>query len=1065
LKWTAAVEDLGLQPGRRVVVLAPPGQGKTLLTRMTARSLARAARDHLLWQGAGLDDVPLPVVVPLDRLVPEGGAPSPASVLRAFRDTLAAALRGQGCAEVVARYLADHCHEERAWLVLDALDEVSESGKTTLRVLFGALKANAREWACRVLVTSRPGGYEGPRWPFDREYHLAPFAAEQVHAFVDNWFAAGPAQPAAEVRILDLLRHNPAIQKIGENPFLLTLLCAVAEREELPRDLTRARLYDRALRLALGGDRRADQWLPFLQGLAWDLFSRAPRRAEITGDQILSRLRDSDDRPPLAGDEDGLSAQEKAVRLSDELSRARLLVPAAGQRRFVFPHRSFAEYLTASFLARAAHARGWRRACVRWPGADRDSSAEDVVQEIAGQPDWEQVVQFLAGRLAEVDASGLAPLLELLLREDRDDYFRHRLGLAGQCLGELAPAVRARHPALVSRITGGVARRWWDHRRPMESYKPTRVDEAYRQWVEENEPGSEFQYTEAAVGHLARLLPLLARCGGVQGRPGEDPVIPFRQWVGQQLRNPRWQDFAIAAFEALGVEVIDPECLDEYLGLLARLLRDERRRVRWAACEAIGSIGHAVVSRAAPAIAAQVLQQLADLLDEADRANQTRSSTALDIWDALIDTLSGRERKVRWQHFRVPGFATDVEVTPDYLRRAAEFLRRRDQKLRDLRGWLDEMSRKRTASLPLLRWSNDDPIMPLFDPDPVVRRAAQLGVRPFRGPRGHEPAGQLLGQLASTDPAVRWVGVTRAAELGPGAARPEVLGRLVDLLRDERKGLRRQAVAALERIGAGRAGPDVLGALEDRVRDEGEDLTVRWAAGRALERLCGPNELGRFRELLGRQPRSRVGWAGGRFLHSARRAQSATRDILARWWGLAWSDPRAALRGLWSGFWGAPGRLAELGGRGVASARGWFAEDLVTPVALPHLRELGQAVVTSDYLAHIDKMLRSWWDGNAQWMAAELITGLGGAPSLPVRRFRSRLERLLRARDYAVRWAAVRALNSLQPPEVRLVFTSRWLRRAPRNLFTTAGWLKRHLGTWAAKSLDGKKRGPPSASE
>jgi hypothetical protein len=352
LTWAEAQRELD-QPRARSVILAPPGQGKSLLTQMMARELAGRA-STMLWQQVPSDRLPLAVVVPLNvltsREAPAGEPPE-----ESLRASLVHALTAMGCKEV-APYLAAHAHEERSWLFLDALDEVSTHPETekALNRLFAVLRE--ADWRCRVVITSRPYGYRERSLPFDvSEYRLAQFSAGQQRAFIAKW--AGPGD--GQARMAAVLARSPAVEQAAQNPFLLTLVCAIAEDEEMPHDIRRTQLYDRALEKMLGGHNRAAEWLPLLADLAWTLFRRDPRDLRITGQALLEFVRDSDDRPPVSGKAGDLSRLEKATVLCEELRKQRLLVRVAASGDYVFAHRSFAEYLTACYLAGRINKHGW----------------------------------------------------------------------------------------------------------------------------------------------------------------------------------------------------------------------------------------------------------------------------------------------------------------------------------------------------------------------------------------------------------------------------------------------------------------------------------------------------------------------------------------------------------------------------------------------------------------------------------------------------------------------------------------------------------------------------------
>src|SRR5882724_7112984 len=114
-----------------------------------------------------------------------------------------------------------------------------------------------------------------------------------------------------------------------------------------------------------------------------------------------------------------LGARQEAIELRDELIRKRVLVPFEGQRRYLYPHRSIAEYLAAGELARSVkRGSGW-----------------DLVDRKAWDPDWAEVFPFLTGHLAKSPQLA-GRVLVILKDENKDDDFRHRLALAAQCLPE-----------------------------------------------------------------------------------------------------------------------------------------------------------------------------------------------------------------------------------------------------------------------------------------------------------------------------------------------------------------------------------------------------------------------------------------------------------------------------------------------------------------------------------------------------------------------------------------------------------------------------------------------------
>ena len=104
---------------------------------------------------------------------------------------------------------------------------------------------------------------------------------------------------------------------------------------------------------------------------------------------------------------------------------------------------------------------------------------------------------LVAGQLQEP-----SELLELLANPENDDYFRHRLALAGLCLPEVRTEAYTRpHVELpIDRITSVAFLTWWN----------TLVNG-----------------TEWAARHLTRSIPALAHCNG--------RVIPERVHAGNGI--------------------------------------------------------------------------------------------------------------------------------------------------------------------------------------------------------------------------------------------------------------------------------------------------------------------------------------------------------------------------------------------------------------------------------------------------------------------------------------------------------------------------------------------------
>jgi hypothetical protein len=436
--WAAELPQI-----QRAVVQAPPGQGKSLLTQRTAGSLAAKTLDQLSKQEVGLAGATLPIVIPLKTLAQRGGGSVSTETLR---EAIRLALDALGHSSEAARYLADHAHERRIWLLLDALDEVEAEHRGNLTALFAALRQP--EWQCRVVLTSRPYGYRNELDGADvSHYRLAEFSGDQSREFVRRWFTdslvnssgngASALRERSQERMLRLLDTSVAIQRMSQSPFLLTLLCWLVEREATPvpanapaqagrttaasdpfARLTRTQLYGIAVRNLLGMDPHGDvnvqrgvELRPQIGYIALKSFLENAALHPFAVEWLLTAIKEAQDTEPKVN----------PTVVLDELIRKRFLVPIdAGRSAYVFPHRSLLEYLAGWKLADLANTQGW-------------AEIAGLADGRSWLPDWEEVIQFLAGSL-----DNPIPLLEVLSDGGRDDYFRHRLGLAALCLPEIA---------------------------------------------------------------------------------------------------------------------------------------------------------------------------------------------------------------------------------------------------------------------------------------------------------------------------------------------------------------------------------------------------------------------------------------------------------------------------------------------------------------------------------------------------------------------------------------------------------------------------------------------------
>ena len=351
VSWEREMEEMRRGKPRCAVILGPPGQGKTELWRMTARRKALEALQELAKGQISLDRVILPVKMTLRKLS-DSSKEAGESTEAALRRLLRAEVGGE-----VGRYAKEHLQEARVWLFLDALDEVPAERRGLLSEYFQVLE----RWQCHVVITSRPYAFSQWSLPFpeakQRVYRLAPLNDSQAQSLVGAWFGD---KPRGEV-LRNLLRSSVAVRRMAQSPYLLTMLCLVAERRKIDAKIRRTTLYAYAVNDLLGLTReggaeegRGSDLLPMMREVALSLFADGAAKNPIARVRLIALIKDCEEKPPVRGltaqQAGGLHGREKAIYLLQELEEKRFLL-VCGPDEYVAPHRSLLEYLAGAGLA------------------------------------------------------------------------------------------------------------------------------------------------------------------------------------------------------------------------------------------------------------------------------------------------------------------------------------------------------------------------------------------------------------------------------------------------------------------------------------------------------------------------------------------------------------------------------------------------------------------------------------------------------------------------------------------------------------------------------------------
>jgi HEAT repeat protein len=666
-----AERDEDLEPARRwpdvvaeyprLIVLADPGLGKSWLIRSETHRLCQEALAAL----AGDEDLPLiPIPLRCDQLVAAAG--------NTLADAAADHLVAQGILPLRSRAgVQALISAGEAVVLLDALDELGTPEER------GRLKAFLRSWtehageAARCVVTSRIAGYAGPPVSGASEVELLAFTPEDVIAAIAIW----DLSPSTKSRPLNRIK-DPAIAGMARVPLLLALMCSLAaampEEDDLP--ITREELYERVLRWFLTRAHRAeehpkrpelleteiDALLDILAPVAFYFATKPSGWTDLMPSaEVLTAIRSA-----------GTTFTERsqpAAEILQELSvGAGVLVPEGNPSegrspRYLFLHRTIAEYLVARYLA-------------SYPG---DHWLRIVDQHMWFDPDWAEVIRLLG---AQLDPREARRLVQHLLAQDVDP-FHYALLAAVRVLAEridqdqlLAPNQMRAIADAISGLMDHPAARWTAAAQLAAAPRlPHRVLDRLRDRLNDPDPLVRQTTVQALTGHedVALVACLqdeaprvrLAAMKALGTYEGRDVVTALLSLVN----DDHWE-VPKAAVEALGGRD-EPEAR---AGLLACLHSDDefmrqkavKALARWDSPEVVSALldrlndqSHFVGDAACEALAGHMDQALLDellaRLDGGDPLEREAAAKVIASWDepqaleALLDRLSRDDPVVR----------------------------------------------------------------------------------------------------------------------------------------------------------------------------------------------------------------------------------------------------------------------------------------------------------------------------------------------------------------------------------------------------------------------------------
>jgi hypothetical protein len=214
LERSLKAEDLPDLPEKVAVVRSEPGMGKTTMLCYLAR------RESIKADGL------LPILI---RLADFSKTRDPLETF--LLAAVANYITGPDMQEAARKAIGDG----QVLALLDGLDEVNREEYQAVTDRIRAFIAGHGN--CRVIITSRKAGFQSHEVPY-RLFEIDKLPFIEIENFVIKWFEKGKNDLAARIKA------NPRIHELAMNPFLLSIICVIFEKDKsLPQ--RRLELYQK----------------------------------------------------------------------------------------------------------------------------------------------------------------------------------------------------------------------------------------------------------------------------------------------------------------------------------------------------------------------------------------------------------------------------------------------------------------------------------------------------------------------------------------------------------------------------------------------------------------------------------------------------------------------------------------------------------------------------------------------------------------------------------------------------------------------------------------------------
>ncbi|MGK7957573.1 MAG: NACHT domain-containing NTPase, partial [Crocosphaera sp.] len=795
--WKEAKKD-----HKKIMVLADPGMGKSTLLKN--ETLIKVKEELKNIENRPSNDVVFPLFIRLSELAREEDE---------IIDIIPNILRTDypEIIDKIEYYLQEKLKQGKCLLLLDALDEVPKDDRIPL-----SKKINRflRNYPCTIICTSRIVGYAGNFIDGGKEVEIVPFDDEKTTDYINTWFnhAAGNIEDdtVSAEGLINELKNKPQIQGLAQNPLLLSLLCSLYQSKGLILPARRTQVYQKAVNYILSQWSKDNQRK--LSDEGWviaktDLLEYLAYKFSCKNQEVFSGKELSSKIDQYLNKTDKREFNQKtATDLIKELTEEDGIIQtlSAEGNQYLFLHRTFQEYFTASYLKEKIE--------------KNEKQGLKLIQAHFREYDWHETIILTAGLLKNP-----IPLLTKL-RQEKDDIFKTMLLLSGSCLTECFDKAtnERKYDTLVQDIVEDILKFW---------RKYPDVEFIKLGLISLGKIGS-----ETAVNYLIEALSdfdssdsnVRAYAAEALGKIGSEtavkPLIKALIHSGNDVRRN--------AAEALGK--IGNETA---VKALINALSNDIPVVTWIAAEALGKIGSETAVN-------PLIEELSDSDSDvrknaADLLGKIGSETAVNpLIDALIDSDSDVRRYAAEALGKI-GSETAVNPLIDALSdhefsvgiNAAKALGKIGNETA-VKALIDALSNDNVlvrgyAAEALGKIGSETAVKALIDAlsdsYPIVKSSAAHALAKI----GNETAvNPLIEELSHSDPDVR----CHAADLLGKTGSETAVNPLIQALSDHEFSVGINAAKALGEIGSETAVNPLIDALSD-------SYPVTWFAAEALGKI------------------------------------------------------------------------------------------------------------------------------------------------------------------------------------------------------------------------------------